>query len=117
MFQMKEQDKTLEEDLSDVETGKLPKKELKVMTIKKKLRRRMDAQSRKLQLFNKDLENTKNNQTEMKNIITEVKNTLEHTNSRLNDTKKIDRRSGRQGSGNHAAEQKKVKKLKEMKTV
>ena len=37
MFQIKEQDKTLEEDLSDVETGKLPKKELKVMTIKKKL--------------------------------------------------------------------------------
>ena len=41
------------------------------------LRKRMDAQSEKLQeIFNKELENTKNNQTELKNTITEMKNTL-----------------------------------------
>ena len=35
--------------------------------------------------FNKELEDTKKNQTELKNIIIEVKNTLERINSRVND--------------------------------
>ena len=51
----------------------------------KELGRRMDAQSKKL-VFNKELENTKNNQREMKNTITEMKNILEGINSRLNDS-------------------------------
>ena len=34
MFQMKEQDKTLEEKLSEVEIGNLPKKEFRVMIIR-----------------------------------------------------------------------------------
>ena len=42
----------------------------------------MDAQSEKLEVFNKELENLKNNQTEMKN-------TLEGINSRLNDSEGI----------------------------
>ena len=55
MFQMKEQDKTPEE-LSDVEIGNLPKKELRVMIIKmlKELWRKMDTQSEKLETFNKE---------------------------------------------------------------
>ena len=44
----------------------------------------MDAQSKKLVVFNKELENIKNKQ--IKNIITEMKNALEGINSRLNDT-------------------------------
>ena len=41
-------------------------------------RRRMDAQSKKLQeVFSKELENAKSNQIELNNIITEMKNTLE----------------------------------------
>ena len=46
MFQKKEQDKTPEEELSEVELGNLPKKEFKVNIIKmiKELRRRMDEQ-------------------------------------------------------------------------
>ena len=48
----------------------------------------MDAQSEKLEVFNKKLENIKNDQTEMKNTITEMKNTLEGINSRLNDSEK-----------------------------
>ena len=66
MFQMKEQDKTPEEELSQVEIGNLPKKEFRIVIIKmiQELRRRMDAQCEKLQEgFSKELENIKNNQT------------------------------------------------------
>ena len=47
------------------------------------LRKRMEAQIEKIQeMFNKDLEELKNKQTEMNNTITEMKNTLEGINSR-----------------------------------
>ena len=39
----------------------------------KELGRRMDAQSKKSEVFNKELENIKNNQTEMKNTADEMK--------------------------------------------
>ena len=45
----------------------------------------MNAQSDNLEVFNKELENIKNNQTEMKITLTEIKNTLETINSKLND--------------------------------
>ena len=86
---MKEQDKTSEE-LS--ETRSLPDEELKIIIIKmlKERGRRLDEQSEKLEVYNKDLENIKKSQT-IKNIkknqiIIERKNTLEGINSRLNDT-------------------------------
>ena len=46
MFQTKEQDKTPEEELSEVEIGNIPEKEFRVMIVKmiKELGRRMDAQ-------------------------------------------------------------------------
>ena len=74
IFQMKEKDKTLEEELSEVKIVNLPKKEFRVMVIKmiKELRGRMNAQSEKLEVF-KELENIKNNQTGIKNTITEMK--------------------------------------------
>ena len=55
---MKEQDKASEE-LSEVEIGNLPEKLFGVMIIKmiKELGRRMDAQSKNLEVFNKELEN------------------------------------------------------------
>ena len=61
MFQMKEQDKTLEEELTEVEIGKLLEKEFKVMIIKmiKELGRRLDEQSEKSEVSNKELENIK----------------------------------------------------------
>ena len=76
MFQTKEQDKTPQEQVSEVEIGNLLEKEFWVMIVKmiQELRKRMDAQSKKLQeVFNKELENIKNNQTELKNTITEMK--------------------------------------------
>ena len=44
----------------------------------------MEAKIEKIQeMFNKDLEELKNKQTEMNNTITEMKNTLEGINSRI----------------------------------
>ena len=61
-----EQDKTPEEELSEVEMGSLPEKEFRVVIVKmtKELGRRMDTQSQKLDVLNKELENIKKNQTE-----------------------------------------------------
>lgn len=53
----------------------------------KEFRRRMDVQSKKSDVCNKEFQNIKNH-TEMKNTIMETKHTLEGINSRLDDTKK-----------------------------
>ena len=55
MFQTKEKDKTTEEGQSEAQMGNLPEKEFKVMIIKmfKELRRRLDEQSEKLEVFNR----------------------------------------------------------------
>ena len=48
------------------------------------LGKRMEAKTEKMQeMFNKDLEELKNKQTEMSNTITEMKNTLEGNNNRI----------------------------------
>ena len=91
---MKEQDKTPEAQLNEVEIGKLPEKEFRIKIVKmiKDLGKRMEAKIEKMQeTFNKDLEEVKskhleelkNKQTEMNNTITEMKNTLEGINSRI----------------------------------
>ena len=80
MFHTKEQDKTSEEQINEVEVGNLPEKDLRVMIVKmiQDLQKRMDAQSEKLQeVLNKELENIKHNHTELKNTITEMRNILE----------------------------------------
>ena len=71
-----------------MEICSLTKKEFRGVIVQmiKELGKQMDAQSEMLEVFNKELENIKNNRTEMKNTITEMKNTLEGINSRLNDT-------------------------------
>ena len=85
LYQMKEQDKTPEKQLNEVEIGKLPEKEFRIMIVKviQDLGKRMEAKVEKMQeMFNKDieqlknkhLEELKNKQTEMDNTITEMKN-------------------------------------------
>ena len=86
MYQMKEQDNTPEKQLSEVEIGNLPENEFRIMIVKmiQDLRKRMEAKIEKMQdMFNKDLEELKNKQTEMNNTITETKNTLEGIYSRI----------------------------------
>ena len=92
MFQLKEQDKTLEEQLSEVEIGNLPEKEFRIMILKmiQELRKRMEARIERMQeMFHRDLEEIKNKQTEMNNTIIEVKNTLEGINSRITEAERI----------------------------
>ena len=72
-FQMREQDKTLEENLNERELSNLPEKEFKVIVIKMltELGRRIDEHSEN---FNKAMENIRKYQidvTQLKSIITE----------------------------------------------
>ena len=89
MFQMKEQNKTPEEELSKLEISNLTNKELKVMNIKRLNRhgRGMDEHSEK---FNKELKNIKKNEIELKNTVSEIKNTLQGIDTRLDDKKGTD---------------------------
>ena len=83
---MKEQDKTLEKQLNEVEIGNLLKKEFRIMIVKtiQDLRKRVEAKIEKMQeVFNEDLEELKNKQTEINNTITEMKTTLEGIHSRI----------------------------------
>ena len=76
MYQKKEQDKTPEKQLNEVEIGNLPEKQFRIMTVKmiQDLGKRMEAKIEKMQeMFNKDLEELNNKQTEMNNTITEMK--------------------------------------------
>ena len=97
MHQMKEQDKTPEKQLKEVEIVNLPEKEFRIMIVKmiQDLGKRMEAKIEKMQeTFNKDLEELKNKhleelknkQTEMNNTITKMKNTLQGINSRITNT-------------------------------
>ena len=86
VYQMKEQDKTPEKQLNEVEIGNLPEREFRIMIVKmiQDLRKRMEAKIKKMQeMFKKELEELKNKQTEMNNTITEMENTLEGINSRI----------------------------------
>ena len=83
---MKEQDKTPEKKLNEVEIGNLPEKEFRIMIVKmiQDLGIRMEAKIEKMQeRFNKDLEELKNKQTEMNNTIIEMKNALQGINSTI----------------------------------
>ena len=72
---MKEQDKTPEKQLNEVEISNLPEKEFRIMvvTMIQDFGKRMEAKIEKMQeMFNKDLEELKDKQTEMNNTITEM---------------------------------------------
>ena len=62
---MKEQDKTPEKQLNELEIGNLPENEFRIMIVKmtKDLRKKMEAKIEKMQkMFNKNLEELKNKQ-------------------------------------------------------
>ena len=71
MSQMKEQGKNQQDKIYEEEIDNLPEKECRVMIIKliQNLGNRMEARIEKIQeMFNKDLEELKNKQTEMNKI-------------------------------------------------
>ena len=58
MYQIKEQDKTPEKQLNEMEIVNLPEKEIRIMIVKmmQELGKRMEAKIKKMQeMFNKDL--------------------------------------------------------------
>ena len=64
MYQMKEQEKTPENQLNEVEIGNLPEKEFRIMVVKmiQDLGNRMEANIENMQeMFNKDTEELKKN--------------------------------------------------------
>ena len=66
MYQMKEQDKTPKKQLNKVEISNLPEKEFRIMIVRmiQDLGKRNEAKIEKMQeMFNKDLEELKNKQT------------------------------------------------------
>ena len=79
------------------------------MTVKmiKELGRRVGTQKQKLQMFNKEFKNIRNNQTEMRNTITAMKNTLEGISGRVNDAKEQTSELEDRAVGITATEQKK----------
>ena len=65
MYQMKEQDKTPETQLNEVEIGSLPEKEFRIMILKmiQDLGKIMESKIEKMQeMFNRDLQELKNKQ-------------------------------------------------------
>ena len=87
MSQMKEQNKTPEEQLSEVEISHLSEKEFRIIIVKmiQDPGKRMKAQNEKIQeMLNKDLEKLKNKQ--LNNTITEMKDTLERISNRVTET-------------------------------
>ena len=73
---MKEQDKTPEKQLNEMEVGNLPEKEFRIMILK--MNQNLGTRMEKIQeTLNKDLEELKSKQTMMNNTINEIKNSLE----------------------------------------
>ena len=67
MYQIKEQDKTPERQLNEVEIGNLPEKEFRIKIVKmiQDFRKRMEAKIKTMQeMFNKDLEELQNKHLE-----------------------------------------------------
>ena len=82
--QMKEQIRSIEVQINDEETGKLPEKEFRIIIIKmiKNLENKMEKMQESI---NKDLEELNNKHTETNNTITEIKISLEGINSRISE--------------------------------
>ena len=88
MSQMKGQDKIQEKQLSEVEIGKLPKKEFRIMIVKliQDLRKRMEAKIEVMQeMLTKDLEELKNKQTEINNILEGIHSRMTEAEAWIND--------------------------------
>ena len=84
MSQRKEQDKTPEKELNEMEASNLPDAEFKTLVIRmlNELKGRLEELGEN---FNKEVENIKENQSEM-NEITKMKTTLQRINIRSGET-------------------------------
>ena len=88
MSQIKGQNKTPEKQLNEVEIGKIPEKEFRIMIMKltQHLGKRMEAKIEKMQeMFTKDLEELKNKETEMNNTLEGIRSRITEAEERIND--------------------------------
>ena len=83
MSQMKEQGKNLQDQINEEEIDNLPGKEFRVVIVKMIQNLGNKWIEKIKEMFNKDLEELKNKQTEMNNTITKMKNTQEGINNRI----------------------------------
>ena len=86
--QMMGQDKTPETQLNEVEIGNLTEKEFRIMTVNmiQDFRKRMEATFEKMQeMFTKDLQELKNNQTEMNNTLEGIHSRIDEAEAQIND--------------------------------
>lgn len=85
MFQKKEQDKSLEKELNDIEISNLPKKESKMMIIK--IVRISEEEWMDTERTLTKIQKYRNikNKSELNNTITEMENALEGNKDRLDD--------------------------------
>lgn len=83
MFQVKEQDKTSEKVLTEMEINDLPVKEFKIMVIMMLTweKNEWTSTKRNIRKYQKEV-------TELKDTVIYLKNTLEEFSSRLDDSKK-----------------------------
>ena len=83
MFQVKEQDKTTEKVLTEMEINDLPVKEFKIMVIMMLTweKNEWTSTKRNIRKYQKEV-------TELKDTVIYLKNTLEEFSSRLDDSKK-----------------------------
>ena len=105
--------------------GSLPEKELTIRIVKmmQNLENKMELQINSLDtriekmqdMFNEDLEETKESQSVMNNAVTEIKSTLEGTNSRI--TEAEDRISEVDDRMEEINEAERKKELKEIRTI
>ena len=79
---MKEQGKNPPDQTNEEETGSLPEKEFRVMTVKM-IQNLQDRMEKIQKTFNKGLEELKSKQTMMNNTKKEIKNSLEGINYRI----------------------------------
>ena len=96
--QVKEQDKCPPNQTKEEEIGSLPEKEFRIMVVRmiQNLENKTELQINGLEtriekmqeMFNKDLEEIKKNQSIMNNAITEIKSTLQGTSSRINEAER-----------------------------
>ena len=86
MTQIKEQEKTPEKQLSDLEIISLQEKDFRLMMLKmmQNIGNKLEAKIDNLQqTLSKEIQDLKLKQAEMQNTITETKNSLDATTSRI----------------------------------
>ena len=106
--QMKEQIKTPEKELNEMEISNLSDAEFRTLVIKKKKKRTLII--RMLKELSENLKSITKIQAEMKYVLVEIKNNLQGINSRVNEAENQTSNLGHKEAKNNQSEQQEEKK-------